>query len=95
MNFQDLSDQQVLDAVGHLGPGMVGRYLFERAEWIRARDAEGRLGPAMLDGHDGAYHPSEAACEDLTARGMLVEVTVPIEVDTPLKRGPGRPKKAA
>jgi hypothetical protein len=70
MNYQDMKNDEVLAAVGTLGPGMVGKYLFERAEWIRANDPSGSLGPGMI----GAYVPTEGAKADLRERGMLKEV---------------------
>jgi hypothetical protein len=106
-SFEDLSDAEVLDAVGPLGPAFAGAYLYERAEWIRAKNPGGVLGPGMFDAAD-RYVPSNAACADLAERGMLVAVDFviaePVEepeaepVEEPVgeavvKRGPGRPRK--
>ena len=84
MNYQDMKNDEVLATVGSLGPGMVGAYLFERAEWIRAHDPSGSYGAAMI----GAYVPTEKAKADLRERGMLKEVAddaglEPVEVPSP------------
>jgi len=67
VNYQDMKNDEVLAAVGTFGPGMVGHYLFERAQWILANDPSGSFGPGLI----GSYVPSEKAKADLRERGML------------------------
>ncbi len=43
-----LTDQQVLDRVGPLGPALVGQELYDRAQEIRKRTNDGVLGPAIV-----------------------------------------------
>lgn len=57
-NYQDLSDAEVVDLCAGMGPGYVGAYLFERAQWVQHE----RTGDA--------YVPSPAAIADLQAKGM-------------------------
>lgn len=87
MRFQDMTDPQVLEAVGGMGRLLCGDYLFERAEWIRANNPMGHTGPEVV----GYFQPSEAAKQDLRDRGML-DVVVEDEV-VEEKRKVGRPKK--
>lgn len=92
MNYLDLTDAQVLDMVGVYGPGFIGAYLFERAEWVRQHNPNGAMGP---DAVGKEYVPSEAAMQDLAARGMVVAVEAFVGEgdEKPVKRGPGRPRK--
>lgn len=68
MNYLDLTDEQVLAEVGNFGPGFVGQYLFERAEYLRVVALNNTLGP---DARDREFVPSEAAMQDLEDRGMV------------------------
>lgn len=43
-----LSDSDILQRAGHLGPGIIGDELFERANEIRKRTVNGTLGPAIV-----------------------------------------------
>ncbi len=92
MNYLDLTDEQVLAEVGNFGPGFVGQYLFERAEYLRVVALNNTLGP---DARSHEFVPSEAAMKDLEARGMVkaLEVEVAQTEAQPVKRGPGRPRK--
>jgi hypothetical protein len=99
MNYLDLADRDVLDLCGDFGPGMVGAYLFERAEWIRQHNPLGAMG---RDAMDKQYEPSDAAMADLEARKMVQKVVFEKEPEdavleyaglAPVKRGPGRPRK--
>ena len=109
-----MTDEQVMAEVGNFGPGMVGQYLFERAEYLRTVAINGTLGP---ESRDYPFQPSAAAMADLEQRGMVkaVEMTFMKPVEevsqptppsdgpedmeavtpdvTPVKRGPGRPRK--
>lgn len=91
-NYQDLTDAEVVEACAGMGPGYVGAYLFERAQWAQSE----RTG--------NAYVPSPAAIADLQARGMWREAVeeaseepvAPIVADAPeapVKRRPSRPRK--
>lgn len=86
MRFQDMTDPQVLEHVGVMGRLLVGDYLYERAEWIRANNPMGHTGPEVV----GYFQPSDAAKQDLRERGMLDEV---VEEVVEEKRKVGRPKK--
>lgn len=44
-----LSDAQVLDLAGTLGPGIIGQELFDRAQEVRTATNDGKFGPALLD----------------------------------------------
>jgi len=92
VNYLDLTDEQVLAEVGNFGPGFVGQYLFERAEYLRVVALNNTLGP---DARSHEFVPSEAAMKDLEARGMVkaLEVEVAQTEAQPVKRGPGRPRK--
>lgn len=107
MNYLDLTDAQVLDMASVYGPGMIGHYLYERAEWVKVHNPQGAMGPDALDVR---FEPSEKAMEDLASRGMVKEVVLaPVPpsdgvesveweaTESPtvqvVKRGPGRPRK--
>lgn len=99
MNYLDLSDAEVLDHASIYGPGFIGHYLFERAEWVRVHNPNGAMGRDALDAH---YVPSDKAVADLKERGMWREDAVAFTPVEPLvvqpvvvKRGPGRPRKDA
>ncbi len=102
-----MTDEQVMAEVGNFGPGMVGQYLFERAEYLRTVAINGTLGP---ESRDYPFQPSAAAMADLEKRGMVKAVEIVVEAPvppsdgpedmetvtpdvTPVKRGPGRPRK--
>lgn len=99
-NYQDLADAEVLDMASIFGPGFVGAYLFERAEWVRQHNPNGAMGPGAVG---KVYEPSAAALADLVERKMVVDVngvesvaweaTASPTVQVTEKRGPGRPKK--
>lgn len=90
VNYLDMTDEQVLAEVGNFGPGMVGQYLFERAEYLRTVALGNTLGP---EARDSVFIPSAAAMEDLAARGMVVAVEMVAPSEVPVKRGLGRPRK--
>lgn len=116
MNYLDLTDAQVLDLAGPCGPGIIGQYLFERAEWVKVHNPLGAMGPDALD---RKFEPSEKAMADLESRGMVKAIEVDVVsavvapvppgvesvewestesptvqvVESPVKRGPGRPRK--
>lgn len=85
MNYLDLTDEQVMAEVGSFGPGMVGQYLFERAEYLRTVAINNTLGP---ESRAYPFQPSEKAMADLAERGMVKALVM-----EPVKRGPGRPRK--
>lgn len=48
-DISKLSDTEVLELAGPYGPAIIGQELFDRAQKIRARGDDGKLGPAILD----------------------------------------------
>lgn len=94
MNYLDLSDAEVLDHASIYGPGFIGHYLFERAEWVRQHNPQGAMGK---DAMDLRFVPSDKAVADLKERGMWREPVADEAVVEPVvvKRGPGRPRKDA
>jgi hypothetical protein len=52
-DYSKLSDTQILDLAGNLGPGIIGQELFDLASKIRTRTDNGRFGPALLDSDYG------------------------------------------
>lgn len=84
MNYLDLTDEQVMAEVGNFGPGMVGAYLFERAEYLRTVGMNNTLGPEFRS-HE--FVPSEAAMADLEARGMVKAVEFPVMAPVPPSDG--------
>lgn len=93
MNYLDLSDAEVLDHASIYGPGFIGHYLFERAEWVRQHNPQGAMGK---DAMDLRFVPSDKAVADLKERGMWREPVEAAETEqVVVKRGPGRPRKDA
>lgn len=56
-----LSDAEVLNKVGGLGPAIVGYDLYERAARVASRTDNGRLGPALTDPAWGAKEAARVA----------------------------------
>lgn len=92
MNYLDLSDAEVLDHASIYGPGFIGHYLFERAEWVRQHNPQGAMGK---DAMDLRFVPSDKAVADLKERGMWREADEAVVEPVVVKRGPGRPRKDA
>lgn len=57
-NYQNLSDNEILELAGPYGPALIGQELFDKAQEIRARTNDGKFGPAIMDPH---YAEKQAA----------------------------------
>jgi hypothetical protein len=60
-NFDHLSDTDILELAGPYGPGIIGQALFDRAQSIRSRGDDGKLGPALLDSDFAAKQAAKRA----------------------------------
>lgn len=48
-NYAHLSDADILTLAGPYGPALIGQELFDRAQAIKKRGDDGKLGPALMD----------------------------------------------
>jgi hypothetical protein len=62
-NFDHLSDTEILELAGPYGPGIIGQELFDRAQKIRSRGDDGKLGPALTDPDFAAKQAAKRALE--------------------------------
>jgi hypothetical protein len=62
-DISKLSDSQILELAGPYGPAIIGQELFDRAQKIRARGDDGKLGPAILDSDFAAKQAEKKAAE--------------------------------
>lgn len=60
-NFDGLSDTEILELAGPYGPGLIGQALFDKAQSIRSRGDDGKLGPALLDSDFAAKQAAKKA----------------------------------
>lgn len=80
-DVNQMSDLEVLAAVGDNGPLVVGKELFERAQRIRKRNPNGALGPSIV-----GTEPSERITVEKksTPRGPAVKDQTKTPEGTPL-----------
>jgi hypothetical protein len=62
-NLDNLSDTEILELAGPYGPGIIGQELFDRAQKIRSRGDDGKLGPALTDPDFSAKQAAKRAAE--------------------------------
>lgn len=74
-----LSDTQILELAGTLGPGILGQAHYDRAEAIRKLTNEGQYGPALTDPNYAAKQAAKRAAERAAAKAAAADALQQLE----------------
>lgn len=77
-SLDQLSDSDILTLAGPYGPALIGQELFDRAQAIRKRGDDGKLGPALTDPHYAAKQAAAKTAAPVPAPDPAATKTPPV-----------------